>query len=190
MGPRPQPLGVSVSQINQLCVDLGLPRPQSVIDNIEAGASHRIHKLIFTDESRWQDLKIPYILALYVSLFELIALASGVNDMKTESDVSKVSYTTLKITVRAESRSRFRNEIACAIFCGNYSEIAPRVYLYRYGVDGPLRASWVLMDFYNGTSLESQLPGLKPVKQYVIAELLISLVQKSHRSRLPASGRI
>ena len=47
---------------------------------------------------------------------------SGANYMKTESDVSKGSYTTSKITVEVESRSRFRNEVACTIFSGNYSE--------------------------------------------------------------------
>ena len=115
---------------------------------------------------------------------------SGAIYMKTESDVSKGSYTTLKITVEAESRFRFRNEVACAISSGNHSEVAPRVYLYGYGIDGPLGAPWVLMDFFHGTTLESQLPGLSPAQQYATAEVLISLLQRSHRSRLLASGRI
>ena len=176
MDPHLQPLGVSVSQINQLCVDLGFPRPQSVIDNIPAGASHRIYKLIFAGEPRWQDVKIPHILALRVSLFELIPL--------------EPFDTASKIIMEADSRFRSRNEVACAIFSRNYSGVTPRVYLYGYGIDGPLGAPWVLMDFFYGTTLESQLPGLSPAQQYATAEVLISLLQRSHRSRLPASGRI
>ena len=46
------------------------------------------------------------------------------------------------------------------------------------------------MDFFPGTTLESQLPDLSLAQQYATAEILISLLQRSHRSRLPASGRI
>ena len=58
------------------------------------------------------------------------------DDMKSERDYTEKAND-LGNQRKSESRSRFRDEVACAIFSGNYSEVAPRIYCY--GFDGPLR---------------------------------------------------
>ena len=48
----------------------------------------------------------------------------------------------------------------------------------------------VLMDFFPGTTLQDQLPNLRLAQQYATASVIISLLQRSSRSQLPASGQI
>ena len=136
------------------------------------------------------------VLALRVFFFELIpdedtdrryVECLEEEDVKSDTDYTKTAND-LDNQSESESRSRFRDEVACGISDGNYSKVAPRIYCY--GFDGPLRTLWVLMEFISGSTLKSQLPDLNLAQQYAVSELLVLLLQKSHLIRLPASGRI
>lgn len=125
-----------------------------------------------------------------VSTYDKVAPNTITDYAETESDVNKRSDVISETNAESEDRIRFRDEVACAIFIGNYSQIGPRVYSYGCDIDSALETPWLLTKFVSGTTLESQLPDLSPTQQYAVSELLVSLLQRTHQIPLPAQGRI